>query len=99
MHPHQTLIETFYRALAARDAEGMIACYHPRVRFTDEVFDLEGAEAGAMWKMLCERGKDLKVSFSDVEADERSGRAHWDAPSARNCSEIGELAAPEHQPY
>ena len=79
MHPHQTLIETFYRAFAARDAEGMIACYHPRVRFTDEVFDLEGAEAGAMWKMLCERGKDLEVSFSDVEADERTGRAHWDA--------------------
>ena len=32
-----------------------------------------------MWKMLCERGKDLEVSFSDIEADERSGRAHWDA--------------------
>jgi ketosteroid isomerase-like protein len=79
MHPNQAVIENFYRAFAARDADGMIACYHPRVHFTDEVFDLEGPDAGAMWRMLCERGKDLEIVFSGVEADERSGRAHWDA--------------------
>lgn len=32
-----------------------------------------------MWHMLCEGGKDLAVTFSDVEADEATGRAHWEA--------------------
>ncbi len=79
MHANARLIETFYKALAARDAAGMAACYHPEVHFTDEVFDLRGAEAGAMWAMLCERGEDLEIEFRDIEADDRSGRAHWDA--------------------
>ena len=79
MSPNAQLIETFYRSFAARDAAGMVACYHPEVHFTDEVFDLHGAEVGAMWSMLCERGKDLAIEFGDVEADEGAGRAHWDA--------------------
>lgn len=58
----------------------MIACYHPKVHFSDPVFtDLHGNRAKAMWHMLCERGKDLQVSFRDVQADERNGRAHWEA--------------------
>ncbi len=73
------LIERFYRAFAARDAEGMAACYHPDVHFTDEVFDLHGARVGAMWRMLCERGKDLVIEFGAVEADDSTGQAHWDA--------------------
>jgi hypothetical protein len=32
-----------------------------------------------MWRMLCERGKDLKIEFRDIEADNSSGRAHWEA--------------------
>ena len=80
MHPNAKLIRTFYTAFAARDANGMAACYHPAVRFSDEVFtDLEGARASGMWRMLCERGKDLKIEFRDVEADEATGRAHWEA--------------------
>ena len=79
MHPHAQLIKTFYRSLAARDAARMAACYAEEVHFTDEVFDLRGAEAGAMWAMLCERGEDLTIEFRDVEADDLSGRAHWDA--------------------
>jgi hypothetical protein len=58
----------------------MAACYDPAVTFSDEVFtDLEGARANAMWQMLCERGKDLKIEFRDIEADDASGRAHWEA--------------------
>lgn len=79
MHANHALIESFYRAFAGRYADAMVACYHPQIHFTDEVFDLRGPEAGAMWKMLCERGEDLEISFSGVEADEQSGRAHWDA--------------------
>ena len=79
MHPNARLIETLYRSLAARDAAGMAACYHPEIHFTDEVFDLRGAEVAAMWRMLCERGEDLSVEHHDVAADEATGRAHWDA--------------------
>lgn len=58
----------------------MAACYHPDATFADAVFDLKnGKEIAAMWHYLCESGKDLSVEFSDVRADEHSGRAHWEA--------------------
>lgn len=80
MHPNEALITRFYEAFAARDPEGMAACYHDGVRFSDEVFpDLRGPRAAAMWRMLCERGEDLVVTFSDVEADEGTGTASWEA--------------------
>ena len=80
MHPNALLIRRFYVALANRDATGMAACYHPAVQFSDEVFpDLRGTRAGAMWRMLCERGKDLKIDSHAIEADDRTGRASWEA--------------------
>ena len=80
MHPNAALIERFYTSFAARDAAGMRACYHPEIVFSDPVFtELRGPEAGAMWAMLLERGKDLRVTHSGVQADDARGRAHWDA--------------------
>ncbi|MEO8580340.1 MAG: nuclear transport factor 2 family protein [Gemmatimonadales bacterium] len=74
------MIRKFYTALQKRDAPGMAACYHPAVVFSDEVFiNLEGERAAGMWQMLCERGKDLKIEFRDVQADDSGGRAHWEA--------------------
>jgi ketosteroid isomerase-like protein len=74
------LIARFYDAFARRDAEGMAACYHPDVEFADEVFPaLRGARATDMWRMLVERGTDLRITASDIAADERTGRAHWEA--------------------
>ncbi len=80
MHPNAALIHRFYDSFAALDAEGMKACYHPDVVFTDPAFgELRGAQAGAMWTMLTSRARDLQVSATDVEADDRRGRAHWEA--------------------
>ena len=80
MHPNAELIRKFYTAFQNRDARGMAACYHPAVKFSDEVFlDLEGVRATGMWRMLCERGKDLKIEFRDIKADETVGSAHWEA--------------------
>jgi ketosteroid isomerase-like protein len=80
MHANAELIAKFYKAFGSRDALEMAACYHPDVEFSDEVFpDLKGTRAGAMWKMLCERGKDLKIEFRDVVADDSTGHAHWEA--------------------
>lgn len=79
-HPNAKLIEGFYAAFARRDAEGMIACYAGDVVFSDPVFpSLRGDEARAMWRMLCERGKDLRVEASGIEAGDSEGRAHWEA--------------------
>lgn len=79
MHPHAQLIERFYAAFARRDWAGMAACYHPEVHFSDEVFDLRGADAGLMWRMLVTSGRDLTLEYREISADERSGRARWDA--------------------
>jgi ketosteroid isomerase-like protein len=80
MNANEQVIQRFYSAFQKRDAAGMVACYAPAVRFSDPVFtDLQGARAGAMWTMLCERGKDLRIEFRDVRADDRNGSAHWDA--------------------
>lgn len=32
-----------------------------------------------MWRMLCARGKDLRLEYSDVKGDANSGSAHWEA--------------------
>ena len=77
-HPNAALIERFYAAFARRDAATMTACYAPDARFTDPVFDLEGAEVGAMWSMLCARAKDLTLEWRDVRANDATGSAHWE---------------------
>lgn len=79
MHPNATLIDTFYGAFRRRDPHAMAACYGPGIRFQDPVFTLEGPRVAAMWRMLCERGKDLRVEWSDVRTDDRSGSAAWEA--------------------
>lgn len=79
MHPNAALIERFYAAFARCDWAAMAACYHPQVHFSDEVFDLHGADAGLMWRMLCTNARDLRIDASAIAADEARGRAHWDA--------------------
>ena len=80
MHANAELINTFYSAFQSRDADGMNACYRSDVIFSDPAFGtLRGQEALSMWQMLCERGKDLKIEFGDVQADDESGSAHWEA--------------------
>lgn len=79
MHDYTQLINTFYNAFANKDYATMIACYHPEIKFADPVFTLQGKEAGAMWHMLCESGRDLKVVHSNVQANDSTGQAHWEA--------------------
>lgn len=79
MHPNAALIDTLYAGLARRDGAAMSACYGPDATFTDPVFELAGAEVGAMWSMLCARARDLAVEWGDVTADASAGRARWEA--------------------
>ncbi|KIG19618.1 Ketosteroid isomerase-related protein [Enhygromyxa salina] len=74
------VIEQFYTAFAKQDAEGMVACYHPKVTFSDPVFvGLDAREACGMWRMLCERAQDFSLEFSNVKAEGDRGSAHWEA--------------------
>lgn len=73
-------ITRFYDAFAARDADGMTACYADDVTFHDPAFGvLHGDRAKAMWHMLCGAGKDLQVVASHIEGGNGAGRAHWEA--------------------
>jgi len=80
MNSNEKLIETFYTSFQKLDARAMILCYHPDIRFSDPVFpNLSGAEVGEMWRMLCSQAKNCELTFADIEADERTGKAHWEA--------------------
>lgn len=78
MHPHAELIDHFYASFKRRDGAAMAACYAPDARFHDPIFDLQGADVGAMWTMFCERGRDLVLAWRDVRADDAGGSAHWE---------------------
>ena len=74
------LLQRFYGAFAARDGVGMEACYAPAVTFSDPVFtDLRGPVAGAMWRMLTGRAKDLEVELLERETEGDVGSARWRA--------------------
>jgi ketosteroid isomerase-like protein len=79
MHPNAQLITRFYEAFSRRDGLAMAACYHPEASFQDPAFTLKGEQCGHMWRMLCERAKDLTLTFSDVVADDTTGSAKWEA--------------------
>ena len=80
MNANQQLIEVFYVSFQKLDAAGMVDCYHADVEFSDPVFGkLTASEAKAMWGMLCATAQNFDLTFGDVEANERTGKAHWEA--------------------
>lgn len=80
MHPNAILIQRFYEGFQQKNYRQMGECYHDSATFQDPVFTLKnGKEARAMWHFLCTNGKDLKVIFSDVQANDHQGSAHWEA--------------------
>ena len=80
MHQNVVLIRKFYTAFQARDVDGMNVCYDAEVVFSDPAFGtIRGQQVASMWRMLCERGKDLEVQFGDIHAENERGGAHWEA--------------------
>jgi ketosteroid isomerase-like protein len=75
------LIQTFYQAFSNGDAVGMNACYADNIIFEDPAFgQLRGDAAKAMWSMLHERSQgNLKITFDNIKADEKTGQANWKA--------------------
>jgi uncharacterized protein len=77
---HAEVIRRFYAAFGRRDHQTMAACYGPGAEFSDPVFQrLRGNEVAGMWRMLCERGTDLRIEFSAVSDQGQQGSAHWEA--------------------
>ncbi len=77
---NDALIERFYSAFAAGDGDAMAACYAPDVRFSDPVFpDLQGSDAGAMWRMLTSAPGEVRIELLAHEAGDTWGSAHWRA--------------------
>jgi len=76
---NRELIEKFYSSFVAGNAEEMISVYADDIHFRDPAFgDLYGKDAKDMWRMLLKNSKsDLKITFSDVHADEKYGSAKW----------------------
>lgn len=76
----RAVAERFYSAFARRDAEAMAACYADDASFSDPAFpDLQGEAVRDMWRMLCARGKDLRVEHAVTEATAERARVEWQA--------------------
>ena len=74
------LIKQFYTAFQNLNADKMIDCYHIEIEFEDPAFGkLKGDKAKNMWRMLCKNSKDLKINFSNIQADNNKGKVHWEA--------------------
>ena len=79
-HPNTEVVRGFYEAFQQLDGQRMARFYADDVTFADPAFgELKGDAARDMWRMLTQRAKDFTLTFSDVEADDRSGRAAWTA--------------------
>ena len=79
MHSNAELISRFYKAFGQKDAEVMAKCYHDDATFADPVFpDLDAPGVRDMWRMLLE-ADDLRVEPSEIQADDSTGSARWDA--------------------
>lgn len=79
MTENEKLLLKFYTAFSNANATKMCECYHPKIQFRDPAFGLlKENEVCQMWKMLIERSKgNLKIEFSDIEADTYNGSAKW----------------------
>ena len=74
---NQQLIENFYTAFATGNAEGMVAYYSDDIQFEDPAFGLlKGDDAKNMWRLLL-KNPDIKISFTNVKADDKTGSADW----------------------
>jgi len=68
----------FYTAFQQKNAEVMVENYHPQLEFQDPAFgNLSYSQTSAMWKMLCESAKDLKIEFEVLKAEEDYVETKW----------------------
>lgn len=80
MNANEQLISEFYEAFKNKDFRKMQSFYADNAVFSDAVFkNLNANQVKAMWEMLITKGKDMRLEFGNVSANEKTGNAHWDA--------------------
>jgi ketosteroid isomerase-like protein len=78
MEANYQLIHDFYTAFAQKDYATMQNCYANTATFSDAVFkNLNSQQVKAMWEMLCKRGADMQLEFTNVVATQQGGAADW----------------------
>ena len=79
MNGNSKVIERFYSAFQKLDYSTMQSCYSDDIIFNDPAFGiLEGAEAKAMWEMLCKNAKEFSLTFSNIQLlDEDYATCDW----------------------
>lgn len=79
MKENEAIISRFYVAFQQRNSHEMNACYAENIAFSDPVFGLlYGDEVRGMWEMLCKNGKDLQLSFGNIQLlDEQYATCEW----------------------
>jgi ketosteroid isomerase-like protein len=81
MNSNVQLVSNFYAAFQQLDADRMNSCYSDDVAFFDPVFGLlEGEQVKYMWKMLCEKARDLSITYGNItELDAEYYTCDWTA--------------------
>ena len=79
MANNEELINKFYTAFGKLDAATMNSCYSDDIVFFDPAFGLlRGAEARAMWQMLCKNAKDFSLTYGNIiHLDEEFSTCDW----------------------
>jgi len=71
------LIQNFYNAFAAGNADAMVSLYADDIEFQDPAFGLlKGDNAKNMWRMLL-KTPGIKITTSNIKADDQTGSADW----------------------
>ena len=73
-----TVANQFYRAFANRDWRTMGALYADDATFSDPAFPhLTAPETRAMWRMLIERGTDLRLDYEVLDETHDAAQVRW----------------------
>jgi ketosteroid isomerase-like protein len=77
---NEDVVRDFFAAFGQRDYVAMTRHYQPDAAFEDPVFGkLTYEQIAQMWKMLCLRGKDLKIELISCQVDADRCTAEWEA--------------------
>jgi uncharacterized protein len=85
MESHATLVRRFYDRLAARDAAGAVALYHPEILYSDPLHPrLRGAAAAELWRMRLEEPGAYQLTLVEARAEAGGALARWTVREAVN---------------
>jgi limonene-1,2-epoxide hydrolase len=75
----RAVLTKFYEALSRRDGDTMASLYSADAVFEDEVYRVEGADVGKMWRGLMGKAKTLSAAYTIARAASDGGTVEWTA--------------------